>query len=708
MAINSILNIATSGLYASQSGIKTVSQNIANVNTKGYVRIEQEQSAVNINGGVGGVSVTSVRRAADRFLQTATIAANTSASKDSIKAQYLDQVQMIFGDPTGDSSLFNRIDEALGAFETAVLNPGSMSIRRDVLSKISNVLSQLGDVSDQVQDIRGNVDFEIATSIDEMNAILDRITKVNSDITRGNIQGDANGAKEEMSSLIDKLSEYIDVRVDYKDTGVANIYTHDGTFLAGFEASKFSYAPSGGGLSVYNPIYISFSNDNSQREIDKSIQGGKLRGLMDLRNSDLADIADNLGEFAGKLADGLNAVHNSNATIPAPSNLSGADTGLIGSDALNFTGATTFAIIDANGGLQRKIAVDFNAGTLSVNGGASVAFGTDIAGFTASLNAAMGGMGNASFANGKLTLNTTNTAQGIIIEEPKTGGSLRGDKAFAHFFGLNNIVTSSQPTSFATGLSASDAHGFAVGGTFTLKLNDAAGQEIVTRQITVPAGNWGNIISSMNNAASGLGLYGTFGFDAAGRMQWNPNANSADYNLVMTEDLSPRGTTQLSFGQITGLNQDTRSTRAAHMSINSQIAADPRKLGLAKSDIGTRAIGDVVVGMGDSNGAQDFFSILGKTFTFSSSLGSLSRRMTLGEFSSALGGDIGVRAKSAETQKEAAIALKEEAFNRRSNQEGVNLDEELIKLTTYQQSYAAAARMIKAADEMYQTLLDAV
>ncbi|MBN8648487.1 MAG: hypothetical protein J0L55_11065, partial [Caulobacterales bacterium] len=45
---------------------------------------------------------------------------------------------------------------------------------------------------------------------------------------------------------------------------------------------------------------------------------------------------------------------------------------------------------------------------------------------------------------------------------------------------------------------------------------------------------------------------------------------------------------------------------------------------------------------------------------------------------------------------------------RRSNIEGVNLDEELVKLTSYQQAYAASARMIKAADEMYQTLLNAI
>ena len=38
--------------------------------------------------------------------------------------------------------------------------------------------------------------------------------------------------------------------------------------------------------------------------------------------------------------------------------------------------------------------------------------------------------------------------------------------------------------------------------------------------------------------------------------------------------------------------------------------------------------------------------------------------------------------------------------------EGVNLDQELIQLTTYQQAYNASARMIQAVKDMYDTLLN--
>ena len=36
---------------------------------------------------------------------------------------------------------------------------------------------------------------------------------------------------------------------------------------------------------------------------------------------------------------------------------------------------------------------------------------------------------------------------------------------------------------------------------------------------------------------------------------------------------------------------------------------------------------------------------------------------------------------------------------------GVNLDEELTNLTTYQQAYAASARVLSVVDKLYETLL---
>ena len=52
--------------------------------------------------------------------------------------------------------------------------------------------------------------------------------------------------------------------------------------------------------------------------------------------------------------------------------------------------------------------------------------------------------------------------------------------------------------------------------------------------------------------------------------------------------------------------------------------------------------------------------------------------------------------------------MKTEADTRRQAVEGVNLDEELVNLTTYQQAYSASARLVQAAKDMYDTLLGMV
>ena len=57
---------------------------------------------------------------------------------------------------------------------------------------------------------------------------------------------------------------------------------------------------------------------------------------------------------------------------------------------------------------------------------------------------------------------------------------------------------------------------------------------------------------------------------------------------------------------------------------------------------------------------------------------------------------------------ETASALSAEATARQRAEEGVNLDEELVLMTTYQQAFNASARLIQAAKDMYDTLMGIV
>jgi flagellar hook-associated protein 1 FlgK len=53
-------------------------------------------------------------------------------------------------------------------------------------------------------------------------------------------------------------------------------------------------------------------------------------------------------------------------------------------------------------------------------------------------------------------------------------------------------------------------------------------------------------------------------------------------------------------------------------------------------------------------------------------------------------------------------AVSSEVAARRQSVEGVNIDEELVRLTTYQQAFNASARMIQAAKELFDVLTNII
>ncbi len=71
-----------------------------------------------------------------------------------------------------------------------------------------------------------------------------------------------------------------------------------------------------------------------------------------------------------------------------------------------------------------------------------------------------------------------------------------------------------------------------------------------------------------------------------------------------------------------------------------------------------------------------------------------------------MGGNIGRAAAAGDDALAAAESVMTEANTRRQAVEGVNLDEELINMTTYQQAFNASARVIQASKDLFDTLLN--
>src|SRR5882757_1983499 len=116
MSLTLALQTATSGLQAAQAGLAAVSDNIANVNTPGYVRKQIVQQQLVVDGRGAGVDVTGVTRVTSQYLQAASLTAGSHPSRFNITAQFLDNAQTLFGDPWGSDSFFNLPEQISASF----------------------------------------------------------------------------------------------------------------------------------------------------------------------------------------------------------------------------------------------------------------------------------------------------------------------------------------------------------------------------------------------------------------------------------------------------------------------------------------------------------------------------------------------------------------------------------------------------------------
>lgn len=692
MSLTATLRTANSGMLAAQTGLRTVSDNIANVNTPGYVRKSVDQAQLAVGGRGMGVEILGVRRVTDQYLQLASLTAASDASRWDAVAEYLDNAQAAFGDPSSDSFFFNRLDEVWSAFAAAADDPSSSLARSLAISKVEDFFTEAGRINTAVDELGETVDARISAGISRANALLEQITRLNVDISKARlVSADASGSENLQSQLLDELSTLINIQVVPRGAGGVVVRTSDGAMLAGESAAVLTY-----NKTESSKGYITAQVGPNTSPIE--VASGELRGLLELRNEKLPGIIDQLGEFVSRAAEEINRAHNASASYPAPAQLTGRNTGLDLPTAVGgFAGQTTIALVDAAGGLTRRIDVDFTAGSLSVDGGAATAFTP--ASFLATLNTAMGAGNSATFSGGVLQLSVA--TGGVAIDE---GTSDKAGRAFSHFFGLNDLVQADGFSTYETGLTAADPHGLNAGGQIVMRLAQGDGKPLRDVTLTVPAGaTMNDLLTALNASGTGVGLYGQFTLDSRGALSFagSPPLNAG---LTVVSDTTQRGVGGPSISQLFGLGAFERSVRAAQYEVAPAITSQPMRLALGRLDL-TGPAGQPVLRPGDGRGSR-LLSQAGDNnanFAAAGALGAVN--MTITRYAAEFGGGLGREAQAAENRKSGAESVKSEAVARRQAVEGVNIDEELVRLTTYQQAFSASARMIQAASEMYDTLI---
>jgi flagellar hook-associated protein 1 FlgK len=300
----SILNNALTGALASQVALSASSQNIANLQTKGYTRQSAVLNAVAPTAGSAGagngVRVTSLMRFSDDYKTQQMWRAASDLGSRSQTQPYMTQLEQVMGDDS--SNLSSGVDQFFAALNAvAGVDPTSTPLRQQVVTA-GNLMAQrfnsLNNVfTSQMQSVRQ----QRSALVDQANASISTIASLNVQIANANATGsNASGLIDARDQAIDSLSSQIALDVSTQPNGTRDISLKGGQALVlGGVAGTLSVK--GGDNQTFSLSFAGTSFD-----LDPTRAGGQLGGLSSYMQDTLQPLQQGITDMAKQLADKVN------------------------------------------------------------------------------------------------------------------------------------------------------------------------------------------------------------------------------------------------------------------------------------------------------------------------------------------------------------------------------------------------------------------
>ena len=703
MTISSIINNSLTGLYTSQAALKTITDNVSNVNTPGYAR-KVVRLNPKITGSEGaGVEISSIERVVDKFLVRATYEAQGDASRYELENSFHSRIQALPGRPDVNGSLSGKINDVFDSMSELALNPLSTILKESTVSRLNAFGDEIGMLAENIQDLRLDASTQISETVTKINSLLKRIDFLNPLIVKETVStGNAGSLLEQRSQALSDLSELIDINIVDTGNNKIDISTKSGVNLLGAVRRELQYNAPGivssstpfPPIMIYNVDPTTGNLSTTGLALDGNVDSGELFGLMNMRDIELVSMSEELGSLASSMMNELNRVHNENTAAPAPNSLTGTNSGILATDPHHFTGQSTFAVTASNGDLVNSVTIDFGV------------TGPDFSDVITAVNAGLGGDGTLSLNNGVLSLTAAVGTNGVSISQVAGAESDRTGQGFSQFFGMNDLIDARSTGKYQTGIIGTDNHEFAGGTTTFIEIKGEGGISLAGYSLNMVAGqSFNDILTDLN--ASSLAAYTTFSINGNGELITTPTAGNNFVNVHVKSDTAVRGTTGQAFSEFFGLGNRYTIDAAFDFQVVQRIQDDVNLLSLAKFD-DTVAIGATAISFGDQRGGIALQELENLKVSIDKAGGLNAFNSTLGQYAAAVLADFGFRAKIAEGFGEDSKTLLGELNQRTTSISGVNIDEELSNMIIFQNAYSSSARMLSVAQELFDEILGIV
>ena len=309
----SALEIALTGLNASQTGLDTVSENLANASTAGYVA--QTADLASLAGGPGpvgsGVEVSAVSLNTNPALVLLSQSTAANAGAASSLSQTLQGAESVFTDfptsstsSTSSSGLQGQLSTFWSDWAAVANSPGSSAARTSLVGAAQSVTDTLQSMSSGLSSAAQGAQSQLTGLVSTVNGQLSQMASLNKAIlaTRGSSGNGANALSEQQLSLATTLASEIGATNSVDAAGSMTVQVGGVTLVSAGQAASLSST----GAAGAEQLTASGGPLPSGSATPVPVSSGNVAGLLTAINTDLPAWQSKLNDVAQTLASTVN------------------------------------------------------------------------------------------------------------------------------------------------------------------------------------------------------------------------------------------------------------------------------------------------------------------------------------------------------------------------------------------------------------------
>lgn len=299
-----MLNRTVNALDAQRFGMDVAGQNIGNVNTPGYVRrsaVLEERPNYDPYGPGGGVNVAAVLAARAPLVEARLRYEKPLAAREGAVAEQLAVLEAGLGRP--GSSLDEELTQFYNTYAALAQSPTSSTSRQQVIGQGQSLARAFADMSARFESQRRSADAAIRADVQQLNALAGQLASINRQIAQGGAQSTL-GLYDQQAAVIKGMTELADIQVISHENGVLDVTIGSGRALVlGHDTFALSVSSNGAGYATLMSAGAAVTTD-----ITTEIAGGRIGGLLEVRDALIPSYRDRLDNLAYRVATDVNAL----------------------------------------------------------------------------------------------------------------------------------------------------------------------------------------------------------------------------------------------------------------------------------------------------------------------------------------------------------------------------------------------------------------